>query len=419
MNGYAAFCNGTDTNCTFTPSNFSIPSVRSIQQQNSQLIIEGDGFESSIDQNTILIGEQELCMITEANVNRIVCEIVAGSCGQKSVDVLVSSKGFASSSTVSYINLPLIVSSIFPEQGGVGGGYRLTIYGSGFSVTSSISIDGNSCGDVQLMNSSLISCLVPASSRLTDAQVTVRISDTNCSSASLNRFTYNINNIPVINGIQPSFVTVSGGLVNISGSGFQGINLTVIVGSANAKIIILTANLIQIQAPKLAPGRYPVIVNTSLGFGRPIVQLDYQFYIQTISRQVGSIYGGLVLSIYGFGFIHNETQIRLRSETNYVVPCQIISMSLDQVHCQTGNMGKRAVVEPIGSHPQYQVGFEWSPKFLVVEQGTIVTWRWDASAISKLLTYRVQQLSSSYATSPMANGFDSGPATSIGSFYHV
>ncbi|CAF4536037.1 unnamed protein product, partial [Rotaria magnacalcarata] len=44
--------------------------------------------------------------------------------------------------------------------------------------------------------------------------------------------------------------------------------------------------------PPLAPGIYAVMILTANGYARPPIQIEYRLYVQQVSPQVGSLYGG-------------------------------------------------------------------------------------------------------------------------------
>jgi hypothetical protein len=150
-----------------------------------------------------------------------------------------------------------------------------------------------------------------------------------------------------------------------------------------------------------------------MGFARPILQLEYRFYLQHISPQIGSIHGGTRLSIQGQGF-DNTTQVRFRDDNNREYPCPTQSITSTIIQCQTVSFQADVMIEPTGVHPTFGYGYGWSLSHVTVEQGTRVSWHWNSSNQIHPLQYKIQQVSSAYSIDPLSNGFDSGPSTTTG-----
>ncbi|CAF1676308.1 unnamed protein product, partial [Adineta ricciae] len=415
VNGLAAYCSNIDNNCQFQVSIAQTPMISSIVQNQVNLVIQGVGFSSSMKGNQVLIGEQGSCNIIDANSTYIRCEINHALSGSQIVRVNVIDKGFASSNTTIMVTVPLAIHSFDPPAGGIGGGYSILIHGRGFSSHTIITVDGKLCINSQWLNFSSIRCTVPPSTSHSAGQVILSAVDGQMSVNALARFTYNSTNQPFVTSIQPSVVTMDAGTVNITGSGFGNQSFSVYVGSKSATIVSSSMNLIRINLPQLPPGLYPIIINTSTGLVQSPIPIEYRFYFQRISPVLGSLYGGGDIYIDGVDFI-DSTTVQFRSENNRLLPCNIISLQSNQIHCQTPSFVQQVTITADGVHPLYGLGFAWSPRQVTVQQGAVVTWKWDSSLSLSTRKYRVQQLFNAYGTDPVVDGFDSGSATISGSF---
>jgi len=146
------------------------------------------------------------------------------------------------------------------------------------------------------------------------------------------QFTYNVTNTPNIVSASPSVFTVAGGQLNISGTLFGNGSISVSIGSTQATVILSSPTYIIAILPILAPGIYPIMVLTANGYARPPIQIEYSLYVQQVSPQVGSLYGGTDVYVQGQGF-DNTTSVNFVGN-NVSVPCTVISFQATQIHCQ-------------------------------------------------------------------------------------
>lgn len=361
----------------------------------------------------VLIGESGLCEVRAANATSILCTITNAPSGRQTLRVSVVEKGLASSLVNFTVTVPLSISSFSPNEGNAGGGYQLTIVGSGFSSDAIVMLGNNRCRNQSNLYFSVITCTVPPSGSLITAHVDVEVIDGLNSTTALRQFLYNMTNTPTIQSIYPNFVTMTGGLVSINGSGFGIRGVSVFVNMSGIRVLTLSDNNILVNLSALPPGRYPVTVLTQLGYARPLFHIEYRFYVQQVSPQIGSAYGGTDIYVQGAGF-ENGTRVQLRDQLNNRTPCDIISMQLSQIHCRTTSITRQATITSNGVHPTYGFGYAWFPAYRTVQQGTNVTWSWSSAQLLVPIYYKIQQVVSAYVEEPLLNGFDSGLATSSG-----
>lgn len=304
------------------------------------------------------------------------------------------------------------MTAISPTQGGAGGGYQINVTGSGFSPSSTVTIDGSLCTDPTVTDFALITCTVPFTTASSNTQVSVVVTSGSSSQTLSNAFTYDVTNTPSITSSSPSVITMAGGVLTLTGTNFGTSSVIVYIGTTKATVRTISSTQITATLPSLAPGKYSVKLSTVNGYARPSINIEYRFYVQTVSPQVGSLYGGNDVYIQGEGF-DNTTQVAFTDGTNQI-SCTVQSYQSNQIQCRTAAAAPQVIISSNGVDPTYGSGFAWTPQFATVQQGAVVQWQWGSSALLTTLSYKVQQVSNGYTTSTVANGFDSGNATSSG-----
>jgi len=275
-----------------------------------------------------------------------------------------------------------------------------------------VTIDGNICSNPQTSYFSLITCTVPATTAVSNSLVTVSVIDSSSTTNAPSQFTYNVTGTPTVTSISQNVVTMSGGQLTIVGTLFGTSSIVVLIGTTSATLISSSTTQIVVTLPSLAPGLYQVFVSTANGYARPSFQIEYRFYVQAVSPQVGSLYGGTDVYVQGEGF-DNSTTVNFTSNS-IEVPCNIVSFQSTQIHCQTTSAAPQVNITSNGVDPTYGAGFAWSPQYATVQQGAVVTWQWGSSALLSSINYKVQQVANGYSTQALPGGFDSGDASTSG-----
>ena len=151
----------------------------------------------------------------------------------------------------------------------LGGGYELTIVGSGFSSSSIVTVDNIRCTNAEVSNFTSITCTVPASSVMSNTAVSVVVNSGSSSATAPTQFTYNVGNTPTIVSASPNVVSVAGGELNITGTNFGTGPITVSIGTTRVTVRSSSPTQIIATLPALAPGIYPISVMTANGRARP------------------------------------------------------------------------------------------------------------------------------------------------------
>ncbi|CAF1482209.1 unnamed protein product [Didymodactylos carnosus] len=287
---------GTRSSCTETcdfqwlPS--LTPTLSSVSQALMTLSIDGTGFSPIASSNTVLVGSGS-CTVTAATTTRLTCTIPGAPTGTYPVSVIVAGSGQALSSDTFTATIALQVTSISPIRGGAGGGYTLTISGTDFSSLSAALVDNNICTNPEVMNYTTITCLVLSTAASSNSVVDVVVPD-------------------------------SGNQITITGTTFR-----VLVGTTSAAVTSASSTNIIFTAPTLAPGIYPLTVNTTNGFARPQFQIEYRFYDQEVTPNVGSLYRGSDVYVQDQGFGSNTVV------TFGAAPCTVLEVNFTRIHCKT------------------------------------------------------------------------------------
>lgn len=143
--GHPASCGTSDGTCPFLPTEALTPTVTSVREylgpdtstvpeDTRALVIAGSGFSTDIDGNKVTIAN-ELCLMMAATEDSLVCSLPQVVTGAYEVVVNVLSKGFArhvGDAAPFTVEGELVVISVSPTSGSIGGGTLVTITGGVF-----------------------------------------------------------------------------------------------------------------------------------------------------------------------------------------------------------------------------------------------------------------------------------------------
>uniref|UniRef100_A0A3B4Y513 PKHD1 like 1, tandem duplicate 2 n=1 Tax=Seriola lalandi dorsalis TaxID=1841481 RepID=A0A3B4Y513_SERLL len=161
---------------------------------------------------------------------------------------------------------------------------------------------------------------------------------------------------PVVSGISPSQGSHGlGTLLTVTGTGFSSENASIMVGAARCRVEQITGQCSRrtLQLGSASAGNYPVWVSfPSLGDSRyaggNAPRFTYQLIVSSFSPPSGSVAGGTLLTVSGFGFSLNAT-VTVGSEE-----CTVVHASDSQLKCRTpaGAAGSHAVTVMVGNMSQ-------------------------------------------------------------------
>ncbi|XP_034748677.1 fibrocystin-L-like [Etheostoma cragini] len=148
-------------------------------------------------------------------------------------------------------------------------------------------------------------------------------------------FQWSEDKTPVVTGISPSQGSNGlGTLLTITGTGFGSENASIIVGKTRCHVEQITATTQVCRLGSAGAGSYPVFISfPSLGDSRStggnIFHFTYQLIVSSFSPVSGSIAGGTLLTVEGFGFSQNSTVIVGSDE------CTVVHASDTELKCRT------------------------------------------------------------------------------------
>ncbi|KAM7384668.1 hypothetical protein PAMA_011835 [Pampus argenteus] len=159
---------------------------------------------------------------------------------------------------------------------------------------------------------------------------------------------------PVVTGISPSQGSNGlGTLLTVTGTGFSNENASIMVGKAKCHVEEITDTTQVCRLGRATAGTYPVSVSfPSLGNSRfadgNIPQFTYQLIVSSFSPMSGSVAGGTMLTVTGFGFGEN-TVVTVGSQE-----CTLVHVWDDELKCRTpaGAAGSQTVTVMVGTMSQ-------------------------------------------------------------------
>ncbi|XP_066939677.1 fibrocystin-L-like [Macrobrachium rosenbergii] len=419
VGGYHTACR---TDCSFQYNSNGIPSVSSVTDTFDGTLytftVSGSGFTSSnLKDYSVVIGNK-LCTVTSVTSTELKCTVDHLRAGNHPVVVRMQPVGSATqpnpplSTTVS-----VAITAITPSSGGTGGGYRLTVTGTGFPENlegwegNSVTIGGAEC-DIVAATPSTVTCIAPPGAA-GSASTIATVDGTPSSAAS---FTYDASLSASIASISPTSSSVLGGdLLTISGSGFGSVQdtSTVMVGVKPCKPVSWSDVSIQCTLPSLSHGQHPIIVDIKdKGYASGSYEIAYTFKVTGSSTTHGSVYGGTRVVVQGAGFGTNCSLLEVNLGED--VECSIIDCSDTEILCKVHLVPRKHVIRNNGSHPSYGKGYAWEPKLLNVCEGDTVSWVWTKNDPLSQLLYNVFEVSAP-GIREHDKGFTSGDPKSAGS----
>ncbi|XP_026145815.1 PKHD1 like 1, tandem duplicate 1 isoform X2 [Carassius auratus] len=158
-------------------------------------------------------------------------------------------------------------------------------------------------------------------------------------------FNWSESKTPKVTGISPTQGSSSlGTVLTITGSGFDGGNVTVKTGDVECSVLQVTNTSITCQVGPARAGVQPVSLSFSL-VGNAQYQNNNSFNfthllgVTSINPTTGSVAGGTILTVSGYGY-SSDTAVTIGTQ-----PCNIINVELSQLRCivPAGSEGEQRV----------------------------------------------------------------------------
>nr|XP_061786823.1 fibrocystin-L-like [Nerophis lumbriciformis] len=164
-------------------------------------------------------------------------------------------------------------------------------------------------------------------------------------------FEWSEDKTPVVSGISPSKGSVGlGTRLTVTGSGFGDQNASIMVGGAECVVEEVSADSQVCRLGSAGAGTVPVWINFP-SLGRPrvaaggVLNFTYQLIVSSFSPVSGSVAGGTLLTVMGFGFSGNA------SVAVGDAVCSVVQASHTELKCRTpaGTAGSHAVTVHLGN----------------------------------------------------------------------
>ncbi|XP_073714530.1 fibrocystin-L [Misgurnus anguillicaudatus] len=158
-------------------------------------------------------------------------------------------------------------------------------------------------------------------------------------------FTWSESKTPTVKGISPAKGSRGlSTLLNITGSGFDGGNVTVKTGDVECSVQEVTNSYITCRVGPASAGMQPVSLSFSaLGNARYENGNSFNFThligVTSINPTTGSTAGGAILTVFGYGF-SNDTAVTIGNQS-----CNVTEAEFSQLRCivPAGSAGKQTV----------------------------------------------------------------------------
>jgi len=351
--------------------------------------IIGSGFGSTLANQTIFIGDFP-CRIVELEDDLAVCVLIrSGPMPLREVPVkfYIPNKGYAAEA--SFLgDIPIIfngyeLSSVYPSEGSLYGGTEIILDGYGFFtgypqrhtvkfVPTSILSDYDTllitlglesppdvlC-EITFVDLRRIKCVLPEKMNVTSfnstsytVSVTLNGLESVCSSDDQCGFTQTWSSTPVINGTEALVINEQNGEINFHLTGNK-----LLLGSGEIDVFLnetIACDTISsgehyanIRCPSVAAGVWNVGANVpSLGFAytEEVIELGIAISQVSFSAQMGSIAGGAIVTLKGYGFssVCKENVIALKflelTSSSSLSQANFISCTSNIVQFYTPNM---------------------------------------------------------------------------------
>ncbi|XP_063041153.1 fibrocystin-L-like [Engraulis encrasicolus] len=185
-------------------------------------------------------------------------------------------------------------------------------------------------------------------------QVEVRINGIPSKCSADCGFGWSEDKTPLVTGISPAQGSSSlGTVLTISGTGFLSQNATVWIGTTECSVTQVTETRVRCSVGPAPAGVHPVMLSfPSLGNaryqGNRIFNFTSQLTVSSLSPTSGSVTGGAVLTVTGFGF-GPDTEVTIGSQM-----CEVLQVDLNQLQCRVppASVGSHMVTVRVGEMSQ-------------------------------------------------------------------
>lgn len=355
------------TEITVTGTNFLPDSVPSTRRRDRRMrdtaghvrLLAGEEDVLDVDRfNHVLIGGTR-CNVSQATSTSLTCRVGHTWAGEHSVVVEVGhGRGLAvNAPDVPRVTFSARVDSVSPVEGSTAGGTRVEIRGTGFSRSSSVVTIGGEACEVLEADYDRIVCRSPAGSSASAAIVVEGITATQT-------FAFRASRTPLLSSVNPLVLsTAVTGELTLGVSMVDGLtarDVEVRMGSRTCAVKSVESSTVVCTLVRAAPGPLPhnpvtpQVYVRNLGYAAPdtnvaaeLLAVDTSLRVDAVSPAVGSLKGGLSVTITGHGFdaavrrnknvVTFVSNVTTTAGANFLVrmPCTITDSQHGSITCTT------------------------------------------------------------------------------------
>ncbi len=252
----------------------------------------------------VTVGGNPCSSISVVSPTSLTCISPAGIAGAKDVAVTNATGIIAMIGAFTYA-LPPTISNVSPSAGATGGGTLLTITGTGFAATPTVTIDGFVCGSPSFINATQVTCTTPA--HVPGATTIVVTNPDGQIATGTNLITYE--GVPTVGSLAPANGPKSGGTtVTLTGTGFLSATTVRIGGVVCGSLSLVSATSVTCVTPVgLVSGGVDVAVTNAAGSGSLINGFSYDAPPSLTSNVLplaGTTVGSTRLQLTGLNFVN-------------------------------------------------------------------------------------------------------------------
>uniref|UniRef100_H2YQB4 Polycystic kidney and hepatic disease 1 (autosomal recessive)-like 1 n=1 Tax=Ciona savignyi TaxID=51511 RepID=H2YQB4_CIOSA len=293
--------------------------------------IAGSGFTSAPPSVTIM---GKICTVISSSDTQLTCKVSATEEMPVAVDgtvvVNVASVGNALIEITNlrsrkFLLLPQ-VTAISPSTGSMAGGTKITVQGSGFTNTSTVSIGSIPCAVSASSYTSLV-CVTPSvASAVTE---TLSITQSQMATCASCIFGFTNSATPSVTKRTEETTNRLSVPITFKGTGFGTTagDVTITVGTQNCAVSMITDTMVKCGVGRFAAGNNNIVVHVA---GKADSTISNPPLMYSITPNQGSIEGGTLITISGNGFVSEGLSVSVGDND-----CRVTMVTFGSIVCTT------------------------------------------------------------------------------------
>tara|TARA_R110002072_G_scaffold276051_1_gene437383 strand:- start:111990 stop:116984 length:4995 start_codon:yes stop_codon:yes gene_type:complete len=266
--------------------------------------ITGSGYTAGA---TVDFGGSACGGVTVVSATSITCTTTAHAAGAVTVTVTNTDTQSGNLATAYTYQAAPTVSGVAPTSGILAGGTAVTITGTGYVTSASVSIGGVACSGVNVVGPTTITCTTGAN---TTGAKTVTVTNADTQNGSL-ATAYTYDPAPGVTSVAPSAGALAGSTaIVITGTDFVSGATVTIDGLPCTGVTFVNATTINCTTPTHAAGSVNVMVinpDTQAGTGTNVYTYQPAPNVTSVSPNAGALAGGTTVTVTGTNFVAGAT----------------------------------------------------------------------------------------------------------------